>query len=143
MLTTGKDAQTTADIVEEIDAEDVATTNNLEEGNNYQGCEDDVSLDEMDVLVTQPQSLNEQISTSITDVAIFLGENIQTVGLGLSRSIAFEKVIQESAQKLYQALCEVEGLNEDERYRALSKILDHPMQMLIFFSLLSSVRLEW
>ncbi|MBA0739686.1 hypothetical protein Gogos_012925 [Gossypium gossypioides] len=86
---------------------------------------------------------SEQISTSITDVAIFLGENIQTVGLGLSRSIAFEKVIQESAQKLYQALCEVEGLNEDERYRALSKILDHPMQMLIFFSLLSSVRLEW
>ncbi|MBA0730370.1 hypothetical protein Golax_004653, partial [Gossypium laxum] len=47
---TGKDAQTVANIVEEIDAEDVATTNNLEEGNNYRGCEDDVSLDEMDVL---------------------------------------------------------------------------------------------
>ncbi|MBA0695974.1 hypothetical protein Goari_002567 [Gossypium aridum] len=35
---TGKDAQTTADIVEEIDAEEVATTNNLEEGNNYHRC---------------------------------------------------------------------------------------------------------
>ncbi|MBA0739684.1 hypothetical protein Gogos_012925 [Gossypium gossypioides] len=34
--------------------------------------------------------------------------------------------------------------NQDgSTYRALSKILDHPMQMLIFFSLLSSVRLEW
>ncbi|MFQ6656849.1 hypothetical protein Gotur_026777, partial [Gossypium turneri] len=28
-----------------------------------------------------------------------------------------------------------EGLIEDERYRALSKIADHPTQTLIFFSL--------
>ncbi|MFQ6651546.1 hypothetical protein Gotur_023829, partial [Gossypium turneri] len=47
---TGKDAQTTVDIVEEIDADDATTANNLKEGNNYCGCEDDVSLDEMDVL---------------------------------------------------------------------------------------------
>ncbi|MBA0881394.1 hypothetical protein Goshw_027386 [Gossypium schwendimanii] len=35
---TRKDAQTAADIVEEIDAEEVATTNNLEEENNYHRC---------------------------------------------------------------------------------------------------------
>ncbi|MFQ6651548.1 hypothetical protein Gotur_023829 [Gossypium turneri] len=52
---TGKDAQTTVDIVEEIDADDATTANNLKEGNNYCGCEDDVSLDEMDVLAIQPQ----------------------------------------------------------------------------------------
>ncbi|MBA0747755.1 hypothetical protein Gogos_004642, partial [Gossypium gossypioides] len=52
---TRKDTQTSADIVEEIDVEDVATTNNLEEGNNYHGCEDDVSLDEIDVSATQSQ----------------------------------------------------------------------------------------
>ncbi|MFQ6645119.1 hypothetical protein Gotur_019613, partial [Gossypium turneri] len=52
---TGKDAQTAADIVEEIDAEDVATTNNLEEGNNYHRCEGDAYLDEMDVSATQLQ----------------------------------------------------------------------------------------
>ncbi|MBA0736696.1 hypothetical protein Gogos_010212, partial [Gossypium gossypioides] len=51
----GKDAQTTTDIVEEIDAKDVATAKSLEEGNNYHGCEDDVSLDEMDVSATQSQ----------------------------------------------------------------------------------------
>ncbi|MBA0631674.1 hypothetical protein Godav_000528 [Gossypium davidsonii] len=73
---------------------------------------------------------------------MLLGENIRTVGLELSRSIASEKVIQESAQKLYLALCEVEGLTEDERYRILSKIPDHPTQMLIFFSL-PLVQLEW
>ncbi|MBA0816660.1 hypothetical protein Gohar_001297, partial [Gossypium harknessii] len=33
------------DIVKEIDVEDVATANNLEEGNNYHECENDVSLD--------------------------------------------------------------------------------------------------
>ncbi|MFQ6652193.1 hypothetical protein Gotur_024176 [Gossypium turneri] len=54
-----------------------------------------------------------------------------------------EMTIQERALKLYPTLCEVEGLTEDERYFALSKIPDHPTQMLIFFSLPSSVRLEW
>ncbi|MBA0752269.1 hypothetical protein Gogos_001119 [Gossypium gossypioides] len=44
-----KYAQIAVDIVEEIDVEDVATANNLEEGNNYHECENDVSLDEMDV----------------------------------------------------------------------------------------------
>ncbi|MBA0742153.1 hypothetical protein Gogos_015244, partial [Gossypium gossypioides] len=62
-----------------------------------------------------------------------IGKNIRIVGLEL-RSIAFDKVIQESAQKLYPALCKVERLIEDECYCALSKILDHSMQMLIFFS---------
>ncbi|MBA0761865.1 hypothetical protein Gotri_024445 [Gossypium trilobum] len=82
---------------------------------------------------------SEQISASITNAAIFLGEKIRTVDLELSRSIASEKVIQESAQKLYPALCEIEGLTEDECYCALSKITDHPTQMLIFFSLHSFV----
>ncbi|MFQ6645114.1 hypothetical protein Gotur_019613 [Gossypium turneri] len=62
---TGKDAQTAADIVEEIDAEDVATTNNLEEGNNYHRCEGDAYLDEMDVSATQlqPSKPNQDGST--------------------------------------------------------------------------------
>ncbi|MBA0698747.1 hypothetical protein Goari_000442 [Gossypium aridum] len=127
-----KDAQTVVDIVEEIDAEDVATANNLEELNNYRRCEDDVFLDEMDVSATQSQPPKPNQD----------GENIWNVGLELSRSIAFEKVIQESAQKLYLTLCEVEGLTEDEHYRALSKIPDHPTQMLIFFSL-PLVQLDW
>ncbi|MFQ6626237.1 hypothetical protein Gotur_005146 [Gossypium turneri] len=142
-VTIGKYAQTTTDIVEEIDAEDVAIAKSLEEGNNYHGCEGDVSLDEMDVSATQSQP-----STPNQDnAATLLGENILTVGLELSRRIASEMifqrnsemVIQESAQKLYMAFCEVEGLTEDECYHALSKIPDHPMQMLIFFSVPSSV----
>ncbi|MFQ6623210.1 hypothetical protein Gotur_001445, partial [Gossypium turneri] len=92
----GKDAQTVADIIEEIDVEDVATTNIHEERNVFYGCEADVSLDDMDVSATQPQPARNQ-----------------------------------------------GGLTEDERYRTLSKIPDHLTQMLIFFSLLSSVRLEW
>ncbi|MFQ6636951.1 hypothetical protein Gotur_012584 [Gossypium turneri] len=95
-LATGKDAQIAANIIKEIDVEDVATTNTHEERNNFYGCEADVSLDDMDLSATQPQPAGNQ-----------------------------------------------EGLTEDEGYRALSKILDHPMQMLIFFSLPSSVRLKW
>ncbi|MBA0779967.1 hypothetical protein Gotri_004127, partial [Gossypium trilobum] len=61
----GKNAQTAVDIVEEIDAKDVATTNNLEEGNNYHGCEHDVSMDEMDVSATQSQLLKPNHDGSI------------------------------------------------------------------------------
>ncbi|MFQ6643286.1 hypothetical protein Gotur_017162, partial [Gossypium turneri] len=81
----GKDTQTAADIIEEIDVEEVATTNIHEERNDFYGYEANVSLDDMDVSATQLQPARNQ-----------------------------------------------EGLTEDERYRALSKIPDHPTQMLIF-----------
>ncbi|MBA0573955.1 hypothetical protein Golob_001202 [Gossypium lobatum] len=81
-------------------------------------CKNDVSLDEMDVSATQlhPSKTNQDGAFPLRT---------------------------ESAQKIYSALCEVEGLIEDKRYCTLSKIPDHPTQMLIFFSLHSSVRLEW
>ncbi|KAG8490390.1 hypothetical protein CXB51_013698 [Gossypium anomalum] len=158
---TGKDAQTAADIIEEINVENVAATNSHEERNDFHGSEADVSLDDMDLSATQPQpepqlarnqgdsafskkkkkiSDASDFSTSFNDAAALLAENIRTVGLEISKSIASEVVIQqksemtiqESALKLYPTLCEVEGLTEDERYRALSKIPDHPTQMLIF-----------
>ncbi|KAH1064717.1 hypothetical protein J1N35_029704 [Gossypium stocksii] len=145
-----------------------AATNTREETNDFHGSEADVSLDDMDLSATQPQPARNQgdsafskkkkkisdasdFSTSFNDAAALLAENIRTVGLEISKSIASEVVmqqksemtIQESALKLYPTLCEVEGLTEDEHYRALSKIPDHPTQMLIFFSLPSAVRLEW
>ncbi|XP_052878904.1 uncharacterized protein LOC128285455 [Gossypium arboreum] len=52
---TGKDAQTAADIIEEINVEDVAATNSHEERNDFHGSEADVSLDDMDLSATQPQ----------------------------------------------------------------------------------------
>ncbi|KAG8497023.1 hypothetical protein CXB51_008249 [Gossypium anomalum] len=97
---TGKDAQTTADIIEEINADDVAATNTHEERNDFHGSEANVSLDDMDLSATQPQPEPQP------------------------------------------ARNQVEGLTEDECYQALSKIPDHPTQMLIFFSLPSAVRLE-
>ncbi|KAG8501010.1 hypothetical protein CXB51_003042 [Gossypium anomalum] len=127
-----------ADIIKEIDTEDVATTNTHEERNYFHGWEADVSLDDVDLSGTQQQPAINQ-------------EKIETVGVEISRSISSEVLIQqmsemtiqESALKLYPTLCEVEGLTEDELFRSLSKIPDHPTQMLIFFSLPSSIRLEW
>ncbi|MBA0750385.1 hypothetical protein Gogos_001797, partial [Gossypium gossypioides] len=82
-------------------------------------------------------------STSFRDAATLLAENIRTVGEQISISIASDVVIQqrskiaiqEKALNLYPTLCEIEGLIVDELHRALSKIPDHPTQMLIFFSL--------
>ncbi|MBA0754279.1 hypothetical protein Gogos_021248, partial [Gossypium gossypioides] len=106
---TEEDAQTNTDIIEEIDAEDVAIANTHEERNDFHGCKAEVFLDEMDLSATQPQpsrnqddstfskkkkkiyDKSEQISsTSFTDAATLLAENIQAVGHEISRSIASE-----------------------------------------------------
>ncbi|KAH1038563.1 hypothetical protein J1N35_040306 [Gossypium stocksii] len=133
-----------------VDVEDVATTNTHEERKDFHGCKADVSFDDMDLSVTQPQPTRNQDdstfskkkknisdasdSSSFNGAATLLAENIRTVGLEISKSIASEAliqqksemIIQESALKLYPTLCEVEGLTEDERYHALSKIPYHP-----------------
>ncbi|KAK8303954.1 hypothetical protein V6Z12_D04G187000 [Gossypium hirsutum] len=95
----------------------------------------------------------DNISSSFNDAVTLLAENMRIIGKQISRSIASDvvvqqkseefQIIQEKATNLYSTLCEVEGLSVDERYRALSKIPDHPTQMLVFFSLPSEVRLEW
>ncbi|MFQ6653315.1 hypothetical protein Gotur_024771 [Gossypium turneri] len=138
---TGKDAQTAADVIEEINVQDVPTTDINEERNEFYDCEADVSLDDMDVSTTEPKPDRNQ------------GENMRAIGEQISRSIASDVVVQQKSEEfqiiqekptnLYPTLCEIEGLTVDERYRALSKIPDHPTQMLVFFSLPSDVRLEW
>ncbi|PPD75151.1 hypothetical protein GOBAR_DD27910 [Gossypium barbadense] len=167
----GKDAQTAADVLEEINAECIPTTDMNEERNSFYDCEADVSLDDMDVSTTEPRrdrdqrgssSLNKKkkksdardnMSSSFNEVAILLAENMRAIGEQISRSIASDvvvqqkseefQIIQEKATNLYSTLWEIEGLTVDKRYRALSKIPDHPTQMLVFFSLPSDAQLEW
>ncbi|MBA0755874.1 hypothetical protein Gogos_021439 [Gossypium gossypioides] len=57
---TRKDAQIVADVIEEVDAEDVATANTHEERNDYHGCKADVSSDEIDLSATQLQPSRNQ-----------------------------------------------------------------------------------
>ncbi|PPD71031.1 hypothetical protein GOBAR_DD32094 [Gossypium barbadense] len=168
---TGKDAQTAADVLEEIHAEDERTTDMNEERNTFYDCEADVSLDDMDVSGTDPRGDRDQggssssnkrkkksdardnVYSSFDEAATLLGEKIQAVGDQISRSIASEVVVQqkseehqkmeEKAPNLYSALWSIEGLTDDQQYDALSKILDHPTQMIVFFSLPSVARLEW
>ncbi|PPD93831.1 hypothetical protein GOBAR_DD09137 [Gossypium barbadense] len=52
---TGKDAQTAADVLEEINAEGVPTTGMDEERNAFYDCEADISLDDMDVSAAERQ----------------------------------------------------------------------------------------
>ncbi|MFQ6635192.1 hypothetical protein Gotur_010079, partial [Gossypium turneri] len=56
----GKDAQIAVDIIEEIDVEDVATTNTHKERNDFYGCATDISLDGMDLSATQSQPPRNQ-----------------------------------------------------------------------------------
>ncbi|MFQ6665668.1 hypothetical protein Gotur_032319 [Gossypium turneri] len=138
---TGKDAQTAVDVLEEINADDVPTADINEERNKYYDCDANVSLEDMDVSATEPQPDRNQ------------KDNMWAIGEQISRNIASDVVvqqrseefqtIQEKATNLYPTLCEIEGLTVDERFRALSKIPDHPTQILVFFSLPSDVRLEW
>lgn len=61
----------------------------------------------------------------------------------LSQSVGTEMRLEKRAEKLDATLNEIEGLTEDERDIALSKIPDHPNQMVVFFSLPPSRRLRW
>ncbi|PPE01848.1 hypothetical protein GOBAR_DD01115 [Gossypium barbadense] len=167
---TGKDAQIAADVLEEINAEGVPTTGMDEERNAFYDCEADISLDDMDVSAADPQRDKDQggssssnkrkkksdardMSSSFDEAATLLAENIKAVGDQISRSIASEVVVQqkseeyqkmeEKASNLYSALWSIECLTDDQRYDALSKIPDHPTQMIVFFSLPSVARLEW
>ncbi|PPD70662.1 hypothetical protein GOBAR_DD32456 [Gossypium barbadense] len=168
---TGKDAQTTADVLVEVNAEDVRTTGMDEERNSFYDCEADIPLDDMDVSTAEPQRDRDQggssssnkrkkksdardnMYSSFDEAATLLGEKIQAVGDQISMSIASEVVVQqkpeeyqkmeEKTSNLYSALWSIEGLTDDQRYDALSKIPDHPTQMIVFFSLPSVVRLEW
>ncbi|KHG00054.1 hypothetical protein F383_19930 [Gossypium arboreum] len=113
---TRKDAQIDADIIDEINAKDVAAINFRKERNDFHRSEADVSLDDMDLSATQPQpelqlAKNQgdfafskkkkkifdasDFSTSFNDAAALLAENIRTVGLEISKSIASEVVIQQ------------------------------------------------
>ncbi|PPD95999.1 hypothetical protein GOBAR_DD06984 [Gossypium barbadense] len=136
---TGKNAQTAVDVLEEINAEDVPTTDMNEERNTFYDCEADVSLDDMDVSGTEPRgdrdqggssSLNKRkkksdardnMYSSFDEAATLLAENTKAVGDQISRSIASEVVVQqkseeyqkmeEKALNLYSTLWEIEGLN--------------------------------
>ncbi|KAL1092838.1 hypothetical protein V6Z11_D07G251600 [Gossypium hirsutum] len=61
---TGKDAQTATDVIEEINVQDVHTADINEERNEFYDCEADVSLDEMDVSATEPQTDRNQGGSS-------------------------------------------------------------------------------
>ncbi|PPD94163.1 hypothetical protein GOBAR_DD08806 [Gossypium barbadense] len=61
---TGKDAQTAVDVLEEINAEDVPTTDMNEERNTFYDCEADVSLDDMDISGMEPRGDRDQGGSS-------------------------------------------------------------------------------
>ena len=75
---------------------------------------------------------------SFIKAATLLGDKIEIVRRELSKSIGSKMIIQQRVQELYGALCEIEGLAKDELEIVLSKILNQPTQMLVFFSFLSN-----
>ncbi|PPD68235.1 hypothetical protein GOBAR_DD34884 [Gossypium barbadense] len=139
---TGKDAQTAADVLEEINAEDVRTTGMDEERNSFYDCEADIPLDDMDVSAAEPQRDRDQggssssnkrkkksdardMSSSFDEAATLLAENIKAVGDQISRSIASKVVVQQKSEEyqkmekkasnLYSALWSIEGLTDYQR----------------------------
>ena len=72
-----------------------------------------------------------------------LDDKIEIVGRDLSKRIGSKMVIQQKVEELYGALCEIDGLTEDELDIVLSIMPNHPTHMIVFFSLLSTRRLGW
>ncbi|XVF59148.1 hypothetical protein PTKIN_Ptkin07bG0252500 [Pterospermum kingtungense] len=143
---TGQDAQTAADILEDIALEENVEIN---EGTEHEN-QFELGSDDMDISSRVPQTSTSsrrkrkasEIDESIS-AATLLGDKLYEIADKLSDSIGSERVLQQKVQELYGALGEIEGLAADEMHIALSKIPDHPTQMLVFFSLPPSQRLGW
>ncbi|PPD99546.1 hypothetical protein GOBAR_DD03437 [Gossypium barbadense] len=114
---TGKDAQTAADVLEEINAEVVPITDMDEERNSFYDCEADVSLDDMDVSTAEPRRDRDQggssssnkkkkksdardnMYSSFNEAATLLAENMRAIGDQISRSIASDVVVQQKSEE--------------------------------------------
>ncbi|PPE02619.1 hypothetical protein GOBAR_DD00318 [Gossypium barbadense] len=128
---TGKDAQIATDVLEEINAEDVPTTDINEEINEYYDYNANVFFDDMDVSATESQPNRNQrgsssskrtkknsdatghFSSSVNDAATLLAENIRAIGEQISRSIASDVVVHQRSEE-YQSIQEK---NAGPRYR--------------------------
>ncbi|XVF77993.1 hypothetical protein PTKIN_Ptkin14bG0092600 [Pterospermum kingtungense] len=151
---TGKDAQTAADIIEEIH---IAGNDEGNDERNTDFEDEDQTIHVSDDLETsfaprtsissrkrKANEMNEPISAeTLINATTVLSEKMSEIGNKLSHSIGTEMRLEERAEKLYDALNEIDGLTEDEKEIALSKIPDHGSQMVIFFSLPPSQRLRW
>ncbi|XVF66593.1 hypothetical protein PTKIN_Ptkin10aG0049700 [Pterospermum kingtungense] len=143
---TGKDAQTTADIIEEIH---IAGNDEGNDGRNTDFEDEDQTIHVSDDLETsftprtstssrkrKANEMNEPISAeTLINATTVLSEKMSEIGNKLSHSIGTEMRLEERAEKLYDALNEIDGLTVDEKEISLSKIPDHESQMVIFFSL--------
>ncbi|KAM7250974.1 hypothetical protein ACFE04_022857 [Oxalis oulophora] len=83
-------------------------------------------------------------SGSHINTAIVIGNEFKEAGTGLKNEMMrTELMINELVQKLDAVLGEIDGLADDERDIALSKLPDYPRQLLVFFSLPVHRRLNW
>ncbi|KAK8263476.1 hypothetical protein V6Z12_D12G045700 [Gossypium hirsutum] len=130
---TGKDAQTAADVLEEINAEDVPTADINEERNEYYDCDANVCLDDMDVSATEPQPDRNQggsssskrkkknsdasghFSSSVNDAVTLLVENMRAIGEQISRSIASDVVVQQRSEE-FQTI-------QEKSYKFISNLM--------------------
>ncbi|XVF58017.1 hypothetical protein PTKIN_Ptkin07bG0028600 [Pterospermum kingtungense] len=131
--------------------EDIAGEENVEinEGIEREN-QSELGSDDVDISSRVPQrstsSKRKRKASEIDDsivAATLLGDKLSEMADKLSDSLGSERILQQKFQELDGALSEIEGLTEDEMDIALSKIPDHPSQMLVFFSLPPSRRLRW
>ncbi|XVF83706.1 hypothetical protein PTKIN_Ptkin16aG0512600 [Pterospermum kingtungense] len=148
---TGKDAQSAADIVEEIQNED--NDNSLDVGSadewNTQQLGDDMEMSFAPPMSSssKKRKAHEMSDTNTAKVLVrattLLTDKMVEIGEKLSESVRTEMRLEKRVEELAAALDEIEGLTEDEKDNALSKIPEHPTQIVVFFSLLPSRRLRW
>ncbi|XP_052479538.1 uncharacterized protein LOC128034737 [Gossypium raimondii] len=75
---TGKDAQTTDDVLEEINDEGVPTTGMDEERNSFYDCEANISLDDMDVFAAEPRR-EMALKVDIVEAEVVLVDTVDCI----------------------------------------------------------------
>ncbi|XVF47446.1 hypothetical protein PTKIN_Ptkin03bG0109200 [Pterospermum kingtungense] len=146
-----KDAQSTVDIVEEIQNAGNDGSPDIGSANEYhtQHLGDDMEMSFAPSISTSSKKRkeNEMSATNTTEVLMrataLLTDKMIDIGEKLNESDGTKMRLEKRVKELGTALDEFEGLTEDERDNALRKLSEHPSQMVVFFSLLPSRRLRW
>ncbi|GAB4861774.1 hypothetical protein Ancab_037029 [Ancistrocladus abbreviatus] len=148
---TGANAQIIDDVVEEIQQEDANQQESINEEIDLESREEGTSHTQSRYKEKNIESSSKRKRQKINDDDAVTSECILNAVMMLGNYIkeaskilgATEHVIQEKVAELDKFLREVEGLSAREWTLALIKLPNHPRQMLVFFSLPPTLRLEW
>ena len=149
---TGKDAQTSADIIEELETNIDDTNHNV--GNGLDGIHEDVSCTQIPTTGGRVEGISawkrkkkgqnneDNMMQEMKEVASMLGSQLKDASDNLSKAV-IGTIASENRSRINQELSKVVGLTIKERHKATKLIVCQHELIDVFFSVPIEENEEW